>query len=154
MTNKTFDRICFAIGALFALAALICFLSGCSPRISVPDIGVTKHHDFSEMVPALIFFCVIGIAASIAALIWIPIQKWIPLATLTFFGACIVVAWTVEWLTAWMPWIIGGGMCFGLLWAMPYLRNILLAIKHNWNEPQDAPNPPIVDKILKAKSNA
>lgn len=102
------------------------------------------------MVPALTFFCVIGIAASIAALIWIPIQRWIPLATLTFFASCIVVAWTVEWLTVWMPWIIGGGMCIGLLWAMPYLRNILLAIRRSWNEPQDSPNPPIIEKILKA----
>ena len=130
---------------------LALMLTGCATRGGAPDIGITTHHDFSEMVPALVFFCVIGIAASIAALIWIPIQKWIPLAALTFFASCIVVAWTVEWLTVWMPWIIGGGMCIGLLWSMPYLRNILLAIKRSWNEPQDAPNPPIIDKILKGK---
>ena len=124
---------------------------GCSTRGGGLDVGIVKHHDFSEMVPALVFFCVIGIAASIAALIWIPIQKWIPLATLTFFASCIVVAWTVEWLTAWMPWIIGGGMCIGLLWLVPYLRRLLIDIRAHWNEPADAPNPKLISKILKEK---
>lgn len=124
-------------------------LTGCVSRTGGLDIGITKHHDFSEMVPALVFFCVIGIAASIAAFLWVPIQKWIPLACGSFFALCIVTAYTVQWLIVWLPWIIGGGMAIGLLWLIPYLRRLLIDIRANWDKPADAQDPPLITKIMK-----
>lgn len=145
---KTRDELilALALGLLFGLLIMLC---GCSERAGGPSLGIYHYHDFSDMVPALTFFCVIGIGASIAALLWVPIQKWIPLAALTFFVACIVVAWTVQWLTVWLPWIIGAGMLLGLIWLMPYLRGILLAVKNHWNTPPESPDPKLITKILK-----
>ena len=76
------------------------------------------------------------------------IQRWIPLAGLTFFGSCIVVAWTVQWLATWMPWIIGGGLVAGAAWMVWHFRGVIVAIRSSWNEPASAPNPPVIDTIL------
>lgn len=135
------------------LLALV--LVGCGDARGVAQIEetttITRVQDFSAMVPFLTFWCCIGIAACVACLLWVPIQKWIPLTGLTFFGGCIATAWTVSWLLEWLPWIIGAGILIGLLWLIPYLRGLILAIRRSWNEPQDAPNPPVIDKILKGK---
>ncbi len=51
VTNKTFDRICFAIGLIFALAAIACFLSGC---VSTTDSRqgqsqtIIEHHPLTD----------------------------------------------------------------------------------------------------------
>lgn len=135
--------------ALVAIAALL--LTGCTAR-GIAEVEerttVTYVQDFSAMVPFLTFCCVIGIAACVAAILWVPIQRWIPLAGLTFFGGCIVTAWSVSWLLEWLPWIIGAGLCIGLLWLIPYLRGLLIAIRKNWNDPAEAPNPAIIAKVL------
>jgi len=130
-------------------------LAGCHPsrRPRIDEhVTITRVMDFGAMVPALTFWCVLGIAACVACLFWVPIQRWIPLAGLTFFAGCIVVAWTVAWLVTWMPWIIGAGVLIGLLWLIPYLRSVLLAIRRSWNEPADAPNPRIINKLLAGKA--
>ncbi len=41
MSKRTFDRICFAIGSLFAAAALACFLFGCADSRG-PNHGESK----------------------------------------------------------------------------------------------------------------
>ncbi len=148
------NRIGFVVAVLLGCAAAAIFLSGCSKRGDMPDIGVIHHYDFSAMVPAILFWSVIGCAACIAALIWVPIQKWIPLAGLTFFGSCGVLAVTVNELLPWMPWIIGGGVIVGLLWLFPFVRRFVIDVRRSWNEPADAPNPPLITAILKDKANA
>lgn len=51
MTNRAFDRICFAIGLIFALAAIACFLSGC---VSTTDSRqgqsqtIIEHHPLTD----------------------------------------------------------------------------------------------------------
>lgn len=138
------------------LVLALILLAGCGDARGVAQIEetttITRVQDFSAMVPFLTFWCCIGIAACVACLLWVPIQKWIPLTGLTFFGGCIGTAWTVSWLLEWLPWIIGAGLIIGLLWLAPYLRGLILAIRRSWNEPQDAPNPPIIEKILRGKA--
>ncbi len=149
-----FDRIVTAIAALLAAAAVAILLGGCGRRGDGPDLGIVHYYDFSAMVPAILFWSVIGCAACIAALIWVPIQKWIPLAGLTFFGSCGVLAVTVSELLPWMPWIIGGGVIIGLLWLFPFVRRFVIDVRRSWNEPADAPNPPLITAILKDKPHA
>jgi hypothetical protein len=143
-----------ALLSLLLLALVSLFLTGCGHRGDQPvedKTTVTYIHDFSVMVPALIFWAVIGCAACLAALIWVPIQKWIPLAGMTFFGGCAAFAVLATELLPWVPWILGAGLLVGLLWLTPYLRALLLAVRRGWNEPEDAPNPAIIDKILPPK---
>jgi hypothetical protein len=149
-----FDRCVTVAAVVLALALLAIVLGGCAKRGDAPDVGIVHYYDFSAMVPAILFWSVIGCAACIAALIWVPIQKWIPLAGLTFFGSCGVLAVTVSELLPWMPWIIGGGVILGLLWLFPYLRRIVIDVRRSWNEPAEAPNPPLITAILKDTPHA
>jgi len=140
------------LAALLALW-LVIVLCGCdNTRAHASRIDehttITRVMDFSSMLPALDLLCAIGIAASIAALIWIPIQKWIPLAGITFFGSLIVIAYSVAWMIVWLPYLIGAGFLFGALWTIWHFRGLILGVRRGWNEPQDSPTPPAVAKVL------
>jgi hypothetical protein len=127
-------------------------LTGCSAGRSHERLDehttVTHVADFSAWLVPIDLLCCVGIAFSIAALIWIPIQKWIPMAGITFFGGLIVTAYSVAWLIAWLPYLIGAGFIVLGLWLVIHYRSLLLGIRRGWNEPQDAPNPPIIEKVL------
>lgn len=151
---RTLYRVASLSSILLIAAALAIALTGCGRRGAGPDLGIVHYHDFSAMVPAILFWSVIGCAACIAALIWVPIQKWIPLAGLTFFGSCGVLAVTVSELISWMPWVIGGGVIVGLLWLFPFVRRFVIDVRRSWNEPAEAPNPPLITAILKDKPHA
>ena len=133
---------------------LLCLLllSSCSvgrdPGTVTDHTTVTHVADFSRWVPAIDLLCAVGIAAAFAALIWVPIQRWIPMAGITFFGTLIVTAHTVSWLLEWMPYLIAGGMLLGALWTIWHFRSLIAGVRAGWNTPEDAPNPIIVDKVL------
>jgi hypothetical protein len=139
---------------ILLLAILACILLfGCAdqrshqPRID-EHTTITRTMDFSSMLPAIDLLCAVGIAASIAALIWIPIQKWIPLALLTFFGGLIVSAYTVAWLVTWLPYLIGAGFLVGALWGAWHFRSLIMGARA-WNAaPENAPPPAAIAKIL------
>jgi len=154
-----FDRVVFVAAVMLGVLAAALALSGCSSqrshgRESVEEhVTITHAADFSAWLVPIDLLCAVGIAASVAALVWIPIQKWIPLAGITFFGGLIVTAYSVAWLIAWLPYIIGAGFLFGALWTIWHFRGLIMGVRRGWNEPQAAPNPPIIDKILKATTN-
>lgn len=133
------------------LSAFLCSCSvGREPGNVTDHVTVTHVADFSRWVPAIDLLCAVGIAAAFAALIWVPIQRWIPMAGITFFGGLIVTAHTVSWLIQWMPYLIAGGMLIGALWTIWHFRAVILGVKNGWNTPETAANPPVIDKILGA----
>jgi hypothetical protein len=127
------------------------FLCSCTAARDVATIGVTHHMDFSGWVPAIDLLCAAGIAAAFAALIWVPIQRWIPMAGITFFGSLIVTAHTVAWLVQWMPYLIAGGMLTGALWTIWHFRSLITTIRQNWNTPDTSPDPALITKIIAGK---
>ena len=80
---------------------------------------------------------------------WVPIQRWIPMAGISFFAGLILTAHIVAWLVQWLPYLIAGGMFIGALWTTWHFRSVIMGVKSGWNTPETAPNPPVIDKILK-----
>jgi hypothetical protein len=139
------------------LIFIITSLFLCSCTVGRDRGGVTDHTtvthvaDFSRWVPAIDMLCAVGIAAAFAALIWVPIQRWIPMAGITFFGCLIVTAHTVAWLVEWMPYLIAGGMFTGALWTIWHFRSVIIGIKQGWDSPETAADPTVIAKILLRK---
>lgn len=131
---------------LFCIVAA--FLCSCSTTRGSVDIGVTHHMDFSAWVPAIDLMCAVGIAASFAALIWVPIQRWIPMCGITFFAGLIVTAHTVSWLVQWMPYLIAAGILVGALWTIWHFRSLIVGVRNYWNTPDTTPDPVVITKIL------
>ncbi len=127
---------------------MVLFLSSCVTARDSGQIGVTHHMDFSAWIPAIDLMCAVGIAAAFAALIWVPIQRWIPLAGITFFASLIVTAHTVAWLVQWMPYLIAAGMMIGALWTIYHFRSVIMGVKHGWNTPEGTPDPTVITKLL------
>ena len=129
----------------------------CSCAVGREPGGVTDHTtvthvaDFSRWVPAIDLLCAVGIAAAFAALIWVPIQRWIPMAGITFFGGLIVTAHTVAWLVEWMPYLIAGGMLIGACWTIWHFRDLITTVRKSWNTPETAADPALITKIISGK---
>ena len=132
------------------------FLCSCSVGRSAGGVTdhttITRVADFGAWVPAIDLLCAVGIAAAFAALIWVPIQRWIPMAGITFFGSLIVTAHTVSWLIEWMPYLIAAGLLVGALWTIWHFRSLIAGVRTGWNTPESAPNPAVIDKILDVKN--
>ena len=129
----------------------------CSCTVGREPGGVTDHTtvthvaDFSRWVPAIDLLCAVGIAAAFAALIWVPIQRWIPMAGITFFSGLIVTAHTVAWLVEWMPYLIAGGMLIGAGWTIWHFRDLITTVRKSWNTPETAADPALITKIISGK---
>lgn len=137
---------------------IVLILAMLLPACTIRDAGsvtdqttIIRVVDFSSWVPAIDLLCAVGIAAAFAALIWVPIQRWIPLAGITFFASLIVTAHTVAWLVQWMPYLIAGGMLAGALWTIWHFRSVIIGIKDGWELPESEENPHIINRILSGK---
>lgn len=91
-----------------ALALFCLLICSCAARGDAGGIQVTHHTDLSSLLNWCIAACLFGLAASIAATIWLPIPKWIGLFGITLFGLTIGGALTVETILPILPWIVLG----------------------------------------------
>jgi hypothetical protein len=131
-------------GAL--IAAVLALFCGCTTR-SDSRLGIVHHSDFSELVPWICAACVLGMALSIAAIIWVPIQRWIPLFTLTTFATCLAMTLFVQAIIPWIPWVLLAAVVLGAGYLILHIRQVVEALRRTWHD-DAAPTPPVITKVL------
>lgn len=106
--------------------ALLLLLSGCALRGPTPATGPAVQHitggsDLSALLLWTVGAAMVGVAASAAALVWLPTKK-LALSGVVGFGVLLACALTVKVIQPYLGWIVLGMFATGAATALVLLR--------------------------------
>ena len=113
--------LCLA-AAMIALALLV--LPGCvvrGPAHTTPAAAIPGGSALSALLLWTVGAAMVGVAASVAALVWLPTKK-LALSGVAGFGALLGCALTVKVIQPYLGWIVLGMFATGAAAAVVLLR--------------------------------